>query len=736
MNQFGRALKLSLNHRLNVAGCILSSLIVAVLWGGNLTAVYPLVNVIMNDHSLPEWIDEKIAESDKEVADNTRWLDVLKGLPADQTDDLKAAIEKEIADRQTELADHFNPSAGKLDHIEIAEKTRLTNVVAELESIRQAPPDKIAAKLAYDKSEAERQIKAYHSLAVRYHWISPMAHRWLPTTPLATLVLICFLVLVGTLLKSAARIWNTYLVARLGNMVGYDLRIDFYRQMLRLDMSNFTEAGRGDLMNRCTSDLNSVTQGVQRVFGQAMLEPLQMLVCLGLAAWVSWQLLLLTMIVAPPAGYAIFWLGKSLKRTHRKAMQEFSFIYETLTETLSGIKLIQAFTMEPTERNKFHKSAKEYYRRQMKIATYNSLVNPVTEVLGIVMVLIAALMGGYLVLGQHTHIFGIKISDLALDHGQMSMFFAMLAGLADPARRLSQEFNQLQQGVAAADRVYEIIDREPKIVDPIHPLPLPALTRSLVFENIDFSYQPEKQVLGGVSLAIQAGETIAIVGPNGCGKSTLLQLVLRFYDPQQGRITIDGTDIRDVKPPRLADSLRRRHAGDPALQRYRGQQHRLRRTRCHTCRHRSRRPEGLRPHLHHRETPRGLRFTRRPRRQPPFRRPAATDRARPRHPSRPRSADPRRSHESDRRRKRAADPQRAARFLPRPHDAARHTSHEHDFARRPRRRHGPRPNRRRRHRRRTLQPLRALPSPLPQRLSRKRRLTAFAALTCSSCLPG
>jgi ATP-binding cassette, subfamily B, bacterial MsbA len=547
MNQFGRALKLSLNHRLNVAGCILSSLIVAVLWGGNLTAVYPLVNVIMNDHSLPEWIDEKIAESDKEVADNTRWLDVLKGLPADQTDDLKAAIEKEIADRQTELADHFNPSAGKLDHIEIAEKTRLTNVVAELESIRQAPPDKIAAKLAYDKSEAERQIKAYHSLAVRYHWISPMAHRWLPTTPLATLVLICFLVLVGTLLKSAARIWNTYLVARLGNMVGYDLRIDFYRQMLRLDMSNFTEAGRGDLMNRCTSDLNSVTQGVQRVFGQAMLEPLQMLVCLGLAAWVSWQLLLLTMIVAPPAGYAIFWLGKSLKRTHRKAMQEFSFIYETLTETLSGIKLIQAFTMEPTERNKFHKSAKEYYRRQMKIATYNSLVNPVTEVLGIVMVLIAALMGGYLVLGQHTHIFGIKISDLALDHGQMSMFFAMLAGLADPARRLSQEFNQLQQGVAAADRVYEIIDREPKIVDPIHPLPLPALTRSLVFENIDFSYQPEKQVLGGVSLAIQAGETIAIVGPNGCGKSTLLQLVLRFYDPQQGRITIDGTDIRDVK---------------------------------------------------------------------------------------------------------------------------------------------------------------------------------------------
>ena len=107
--------------------------------------------------------------------------------------------------------------------------------------------------------------------------------------------------------------------------------MDFYRQVLRLDMANFTEAGRGDLMNRCTSDLNSVGQGVQRLFGQALLEPLKVIVCLAIAAWVSWQLLLLTIIIAPLAGYAIHWLGKALKRTHRKAMQELSSIYETLS---------------------------------------------------------------------------------------------------------------------------------------------------------------------------------------------------------------------------------------------------------------------------------------------------------------------------------------------------------------------------------------------------------------------
>jgi subfamily B ATP-binding cassette protein MsbA len=547
MNQFGRALKLSLNHRWNVAACILSSVIVAVLWSGNLTLIFPVVDVIMTDHSLPEWMDEQIAASEKDVADNTRWLKVLDALPGDHNDQLQAAIDQEISDRQAELASFGEQAAGKRNDVQIAEKTQLNNMIAELANIGKLPPKKLAEKIALEKEKAQHQIDSNKQRVSRFRWIAPAAHRWLPATPFTTLIFICLVVLVGTVLKSVARIWNTILVARLANMVGYDLRTEFYRQMLRLDMSNFTEAGRGDLMNRCTSDLNAVSQGVQRVFGQAIMEPLQMLGCLACAFYISPTLLLLTLVVAPPAGYAIFWLGKALKRTHRKAMQEFSFIYETLTETLSGIKLIQAFTMEPTERNKFQHSAKEYYWRQMKIATYNSLVNPVTEVLGIMMVLLAALMGGYLVLGQHTHIFGLWISDKPLSHGWMSVFFAMLAGMADPARRLSQEFNQLQQGVAAADRVYEIIDREPKIVDPLRPLPLPKLSGSLALENVDFSYQPEKQVLHGVSLAVKAGETIAIVGPNGCGKSTLLQLMLRFYDPQSGRITLDGTNIRDVR---------------------------------------------------------------------------------------------------------------------------------------------------------------------------------------------
>ena len=183
----------------------------------------------------------------------------------------------------------------------------------------------------------------------------------------------------------------------------------------------------------------------------------------------------------------------------------------------------------------------------MKIVAYNSLVAPLTETLGLAMVMVAALMGGYLVLGQNTHIFGIKISDVALTHGEMSVFFAMLAGMADPARRLSNEFGNIQSAAASADRVYEVLDLEPSIADPPNAQPLPRLAKAIAFENVEFQYHSGKRVLQEIQLEVRAGETLAIVGPNGCGKTTLVQFLPRLYDPSKGRITMDGVDIRDVR---------------------------------------------------------------------------------------------------------------------------------------------------------------------------------------------
>jgi ATP-binding cassette subfamily B protein/subfamily B ATP-binding cassette protein MsbA len=546
MHNFSRALKVALTHRVNIAACVFTSAVIAVLWGGNLTAVFPVVEVIMNDHSLPDWIDQKIDESQTEVKDSTRWLAQLEKLKGSNAVEIHKRIQAEVDRRKRELEDHIKKSAGSWDDVQIAEKTRITNDIQRLKAFASQPAEDMPAKLEQEIADTQHHIKVYAQRAEHFEWIAPAAHRWLPTTPFGTLIVVCLFVIVVTVVKGLFRIWNGIAVSRLGCQIGYDLREQFYSKVLRLDMSNFTEAGRGDIMNRCTTDLNSIGSGVQRLFGQALLEPLEVLVCLGIAAYISWQLLLLTLFIAPVAGFSIHWLGKALKRTHKKAMQELSVIYETLSETLGGIKLIKAFTMEIAETSKFGKSSNALYRKQMRIATYNAIVSPLVETLGIIMVLIASVMGGYLVLGQHTHILGIRISDIPLTHGDMSIFFAMLAGMSDPARRLSGEFSNIQQAVAAADRVYEILDREQKVVEAANPVALPVLRRSLKFENVSFQYHAEKPVLRGVTLDVKAGETIAIVGPNGCGKTTLLQLLPRFYDPAGGRITIEGIDIKDV----------------------------------------------------------------------------------------------------------------------------------------------------------------------------------------------
>jgi ATP-binding cassette subfamily B protein/subfamily B ATP-binding cassette protein MsbA len=547
MQNFRRALRIALRHRVNVAACLLTSIVIAVLWGGNLTAVFPVVDVIMNDQSLPAWIDEKIAESDREVADSQRWLAQLEQFKDSDAATIKKQIGDELKHRRFELDEHKKASADTWTDVQIAEKTRLTNFIERLEALQSLPPNRMLAKIDQQKGDAEHHIEVYTKRAARFRWIAPAIHRYMPTTPFRMLLVVCLFVLICTVVKGVFRILNSILVVRLGSIVGYDLRMDFYSKVLKLDMANFTEAGRGDLMNRCTSDLNTMSQGVQRLFGGVLLEPLKMAVCFAIAAYISWQLLLLTIVIVPPAAFSIHWLGKALKRTHKKAMQELSSIYETLAETLSAVKLIKAFTMEPNEEKRFHGSAREYYRRQMRIATYDSCVSPTIEMLGLMMVLLASVMGGYLVLGQQTHILGLKISDVALTHGKMSVFFAMLAGMADPARRMASEFNHLQAALAASDRVYEVLDREPTIIDPIVPATLPTLTKSIRLEGVSFQYHPEKPILCDVDLEIRAGETIAIVGPNGCGKTTMLQLLPRFYDPDAGRITIDNVDIRDVR---------------------------------------------------------------------------------------------------------------------------------------------------------------------------------------------
>ena len=314
-----------------------------------------------------------------------------------------------------------------------------------------------------------------------------------------------------------------------------------------MDIGSFSEARLSELMSRFTNDISAVNNGIQTVIGKAVREPLKMITCLVIAALVCWRLLVISLLIAPIAGYLIRRLSKTLKCANYKALEETSTLYNILSETFGGIKVVKAFTMERHERLRFHRNSKAFYRKMMKISWLDALIHPVTELAGIAMICLTVLAGTYLIIKNETHLLGIKICDRPLEFTDLALFYAMLAGSIDPARRLSDVFNGIQRACAASDRVYQLLDREPSVRDPAKPRTLVRHHRHIEFENVNFSYLPDQPVLSNLNLRISYGETLAIVGANGSGKTTLANLIARFYDPTSGSIRIDDVDLREVR---------------------------------------------------------------------------------------------------------------------------------------------------------------------------------------------
>ncbi len=489
MKNFYRAVRLALVYRWTLIASLGCALMVGLLWGANIGTVYPFVEVTFGGNSLHDWVKTQITTAQDEI--DKKLVEIPR---------LEAQLEAD-------------------DNADIRRKLR----------------------------QARARLAAERSALRRAQWLRPYIFAYLPDDAFQTVIIIAAVLLIGTTLKGLFLMGNNILVSRLAQLAIFDLRKMLYRRTLRMDLAVFGSDGSGELMSRFTFDMENVLRGLSTVFGKAIREPLKMLACLIGAAWICWRLLLFSLVLAPIAVFLVSRLARILKRANTRAMEEMSQIYTLLEETFQGIKVVKAFTMERYERCRFHNSSKKYYTKAMRIARYEALTRPVTELMGITTILLALLAGAYLVLRETTLLFGIQMSDRPIELSALLLFYGFLSGVSDPARKLSEVFSRLQRADAACDRIYALVDRESRVCDPINPRPLPRHHRDLVFDNVRFEYKPGATVLQDINLCVPSGETLAVVGPNGCGKSTLVNLLPRFFDPSAGEIRFDGVDIRDVR---------------------------------------------------------------------------------------------------------------------------------------------------------------------------------------------
>jgi subfamily B ATP-binding cassette protein MsbA len=508
VSSFWRACRFLYPYRRIVTVSILCALFVGAAFTGGLSTMLPIMQVLLKGTTIQEWAQQQIVE---------RRIGVEF---SDQVDDLV-----------------------------------IIRVKPNSPAVR-APLKPGQSLLAFGKGRDERRaaLRDLSSDATSYAAIAlpPLDSRWraardiadrMPVNPIAAIAAVFGVIATLAVVSNVLSFFQEYYSDKAAILAVQDIRRRTYDHVLHVPMSHFGSRGTSDVTSRLTQDTQELATGFKTVLGQSIQEPIKAAFAFGLALYVSWQLTLFIVLFGPIMLAIIKKLGTKMRRASRAALVSSSSMLGQIEGTLTGIRVVKGASAERFERRRYTRIMDKLVDEQLRMSRIDAFSQPTIQTLTLFVVGAVVLIASYMVLISKS-----------LEATSFILVMACLAGIGDSLRRLSKVNNVLQKANAAAVRIFEVLDlpiererHEGTVATPRRRINLPRLQREIRFENLTFSYpNANTTALNDVSLVVPKGRSVAVVGRNGSGKTTLLALLPRFFDPQQGRVLLDGIDIKDA----------------------------------------------------------------------------------------------------------------------------------------------------------------------------------------------
>jgi len=361
--------------------------------------------------------------------------------------------------------------------------------------------------------------------------------------PQMALLVVVALVITTFFLKNFFGYLSMQHVMYLKNGVLTDLRKDMYKHIIELPISFYSKRKKGDIMARVLGDINEMQNSFFILLELIVREPLTILFSLIVMFSISWKLSVFVLLFIPISGFLISSIGKRLKRQSLRAQQESGHLISTVEETLTGLKIVKSYNAENAFKKRFVDSADRILSLVNKIGLKNNLAGPLSEVLGIITIAILLWYGGKLVLIEK-----------AIEGTTFIGFMALAYGILTPAKAISKASYRVKNGIAAADRVFEVLFHKDTMPDNQNAIDASGFETKIELKNVSFKYENE-YVLKDFSMTVKKGQSVALVGQSGSGKSTIANLLTRFYDVNDGSISIDGNNIKDLSKASLRTQI-------------------------------------------------------------------------------------------------------------------------------------------------------------------------------------